>query len=81
MVVDNASDSPEFDIVNDVEFETYANGKPWRHVFEEHGDSEVKVWKTDMVVGIPYSHVLFGVPIVAIKRSSGAVDFYRVPEE
>ena len=80
-VADNVSESPEVEIANGVEFQVYANGKPWRHVIEARGADEVKVWQTDMEVGVPYSHILFGVPIVAIKRASGMVAFFRVPEE
>lgn len=32
-----------------------------------------------MAVGHPYAFVLDGVPVVAIKRRSGNVDFYQVP--
>ena len=32
-----------------------------------------------MSVGYPYAFVFEGVPVVAIKRRSGDVDFYRVP--
>lgn len=41
--------------------------------------SMLRLKQRDMAVGHPYSFVLEGVPVVAIKRPSGDVDFYRVP--
>lgn len=59
--------------------QVHATEKPWRNVIEWQGDQKVKVWATEMEVGVPYGHTLFGVPVVAIKRPSGEVHFYQVP--
>lgn len=39
----------------------------------------LRVRQEIMTIGHPYAFVMEGVPVVAIKRPSGDVDFYQVP--